>query len=220
MSGADWGSAYLLQDFKNKTGLQEASEYDDTTDLYPRLSVAQRKFQAKVASIYPNALYQAPAALTMAVDRKTATYGTDGNGNAQFPLGNVQLAYSLAAFSGDPFVGLEVDRDFYDEGATIRCVGNRAFSRQIYGRWVATAPDITAAVAPILTPAYAREFISRQAVIDFAEDGALLPKVAETQRKAFDREFPSLMLTYKKRYKNGGGQIDPARWYLYTSDLG
>jgi hypothetical protein len=220
MSGADWGSPYLLADFKRKAGLQEANEYDDDDDLYPRLSVGARKIHARIASIFPNALYQAPAALTMASDRKTASYGSDGNGNVVVPMGNVQIARSLNAFSGDDFMGLVEGRDFYDEGDKVRCVGNRTFSGVLYGRWVPTAPDITSSVAPILNPAHAREFISRQAVIDWSEEGGLLPKVADVQRKAFDREFPHLMLLYKKRYKGGGGLIDPARWYLSAPDLG
>lgn len=219
MSGADWGSAFLLKDFKNKAGIQDASEYDDDDDLYPRLSTAQRKVISRIAAIFPNALYSAPTTMTRAVDGKTYTYGTDGNGNALVPAGNVQIATTLSAFSGDYFVGWVEGRDFYDEGDRIRVVSNRSGPATLYWRGVPTAPDITTLVAPILNPALVRELISRQAVIDWGEEGGLLPAVVTAQENGWKRDFPIVMLTYRKRFKGGGGLIEPARWYLYAPDL-
>jgi hypothetical protein len=215
-----WDSAFLLADFKRKAGLQEAAEYDDDAELYPRLSIAQNNVVRSISSRFPNALYSSPFALTRATDGKTYSYGLDAQNNPILPMGTVQIAPSLSAFSGDSFVGWKEGLDFMDEGTHIRMMSNRSFGGTLYCRAVLTPPDISSSVNPILAPADARELISIQAVLDWADDGGLLPSVAGAQQRQWNRKFPEWMLTYKKRFRGGGGLFDPARWYFAAPDLG
>jgi hypothetical protein len=219
-----WDTAYLVQRFKDEAGLQAASEYDDNADICPRLSRAQNKVMRLIASRYAKALYQAPITMTPSVDRKTFTFGNDAQGNPIMPLGFVQIATTLTAFSGDMcFSGWQEDRDFLDEATQIRIPSNRSYGGTLYARFVPTAPDLVATgtpVAPILAPADARNLIVIQAVMDWAGEGNQRPDIKQVMKQSWSDEFPSWMLVYKRRYRNGGGVLNPGLWYLQSPDLG
>lgn len=218
-----WDGPAVLKALKLEMGLNDANEYDDTTDLYPRASHAQVKLVERIATVFPNALYPAPFAMTRAGDGKTYSYGTDSSGNAIVSLGSVQIAPTLAAFSGDTFVGWQEGRDFYDEGDHIRIVSNRTYSGTLYVRAVLTPPDITAAVAPVVNPASARALIGVLGAWLFALEGNQNPQLAQAMKVKWDDRdtgFPALMLTLKSRFRGGGAGFDPGRWWFGSPDLG
>lgn len=223
MTTGDYGSADLLRRFKADAGLADATELDDATDLYPLLADAQEETIRELAARgdVVKALYQAPAALTPAADRKTFTFGVDPNNGAEniLPMGWVQISTRLSAFSGDSFVGWREGVDFISEGTRIRIPSDHAYSGTLYGRWVPTPPRITAAVASIIRPAQARELIVCKAIIAFGRQGAVAPALVAAAQANWAQKFPIWCLTYKKQFKGGGGLTDPALWYL-NPDMG
>lgn len=223
LSTTPWDAAYCVDRFKKEAGLQDANELDDETDICPALSRAQSTVVQLIAQRYPKALYQAPTALIRASDGKTFSFGDDDNGNPIVPLGYVQIATTQSAFSGDAtFNGWREDRDFIDEGDHIRMPSNRTYSGTLYSRFVPTPPSISISTQtdPILNPADARELIVIQAVKEWAGEGNQRPDLVDRMEKKWADKFPSWMLTYKKRYRNGGGLLNPARWYFQAPDLG
>ena len=217
-----WTSPDLLAAFKREVGLNDANEYDDTTDLYPRLARAQVQLIEAIASRYPNPLYSAPFALTPSADRTTFSFGTDAQGQPILPLGWVQISPNARAFIGDEFVGWVEGTDFLDEGTQIRVTANRTFTGTLYCRAVLTPPDIAAAVDPVIQPVSARALIAVLAARDFAGEGAAQPSlVAAMQAKWNDplTGFPALMLTYRRRYRGGGALLEPRLWYRGSPDL-
>jgi hypothetical protein len=215
-----WNSADLLAAFKREAGLNDASEYNDDLDLYPRLSIAQCNVIRRVASIFPNCLYPAPFTLTRASDGKTYSFGTDAQSNPIVPMGWVQVATSLSAFSGDDFYGWREGRDFINEGERIRLPSNRSSSQALYCRAVLAPPDINSSVNPVLSPADGRELIAIQAVMDWAGEGDQQPSLVARMERKMSQKFPILMLSLRRAYRGGGAGFDPARWYLASPDLG
>lgn len=218
---ADWDSAYLLRRFKQAVGLQDASDLDDTTDLYPYLARGQeRVFTLIGASGGAKALYQPdPTAMTPAGDGKTYTFGVDGAGNPIVPMGWVQIAPTKAAFQGDSFYGWIEGQHFIDEGYRIRIPGDRSSTKTLYWRGVPTPPAISASQQPILHPAPARELIVIQAKLEFGEDGALRDDLVASAGRDWSRAFAPRMTVYRRRYQGGGALLDPARWYLNVPDF-
>lgn len=222
-STTPWDAAYCADRFMKEAGLQDANELDDEADICGALSRAQSTVFQLIAQRYPKALYQAAKAMIRAADGKTFKFGEDGNGNTIVPLGYVQIATTLRAFTGErAFVGWVEDRDFLDEGDHIRIPGDRTWSGTLYARFVPTPPVIsfTNATEPILIPADARELIVIQAVMDWAGEGNQRPDLVDRMEKKWSNKFPSWMLTFKKRYRSGGALLDPARWYFAAPDLG
>lgn len=217
---ADFDSEDLLDRFKDEAGLPEASEYTDT-QLYRRLSDGQRAVIREIAARYPKCLYQAPAALTPSGDRTTFTFGADPNDPTRdiMPIGTVQIASSLSAFSGDTFAGWVEGIDFLDEGTRIRIPAGRSWSGTLYGRWVPTPPSISDSVQPILLPAEARVLIVTKAVELFAGEGDQHAELAARMERRWAKDFPVWMLTFRKRFQGGGALVDPARWWLSSPDL-
>lgn len=213
-----WDSAGLLKQLKLEMGLQDAHEFDDTTDLYPRLAKAQRSVIRQCASRYCKAFYQAPSALTP-IDGKTFSFGVDAQGDAVVPMGWVQIAPRLSAFSGDSFGGWAEGLHFSDEGPIIRIASNRTWTAPLYGRWVEAPPDISTTVQPILFPVEARELIPIRATEDWAGEGNQQPALAQTMRVKWAEKFPEHMLAYKRRYRGGGALLCRALWWRTSPDL-
>jgi hypothetical protein len=220
----DWDVDDLVLQFQNEAGIPtvSGSEISPSTDIVPRLSRAQNAVIAMIGARFPEALYQAPIALTPSSDHKTFSYGTDSAGNAVVPLGYVQVSPSLSSFSGERyFVGWVEGREFLDEGAQIRIPSNRSYTGTLYARFVPTAPAmVSGGQQPILNPAAARILIVRKAVKDYALEGAVNVPLGQLKDAQFKEDFRSWMTTYRTRFKGGGGLIDPARWWFGTSDLG
>jgi hypothetical protein len=224
-------SADLVVRFKNEAGLAAANELNDITDICARLSTAQKDVIDMIAQRHPNPLYQVPVQLTSSDGGYTYGFGTDAQGNAVMPLGWVQIAPNKNGFSGKFFVGWVEGRDFLDEGTVIRMPSGRAYTGSVWARFVPTPPDIYVAgsdaagnvhtaVQPILNPASARTLIVIRSVQDWAGEGNINPALANRMQQKWTDKFPALMLTYRTRYKGGGGLIDPSRWWLAAPDIG
>lgn len=216
-----WDSADLLRRFKREAGLPDSNEENDTTDLYPILSTAQSEVIREIGVRYPACLYnqQGPTALTASADRKTFTFGNDGNGNPILPLGWVQISPRLTAFSGDDAYLWREGLDFLDEGTRIRLPSDRAYSGTLYGRWIPTPPNITSLVNPVLQPADARDLILIKGVESWAGEGNVRPDLVAAMERKWTKQFPVWMLTFRRRFRGGGALRDPALWYLYAPDL-
>lgn len=227
-----WDAAYMVALWKKYAGFQDANELNDISDICPYLSRGQQRAMEMIAQRCES-LMTAPFAMTPSADRKTFSFGTDGNGNPIMSLGYTQIATTLRAFSSERFFsGWEEGRDFMDEGDKIRMMGDRAYAGPLYARCTPVPPDIrvtgtdadgnivSVAVQPILNPAAHRELAVIDAVIEWAEQGNQRPDIADTMKNRWKDAFPRAMLTYKRRYRRGGGIIDPAKWYLAAPDLG
>lgn len=225
-----WASADLLRRFKRLAGIADVNEDDDTLDLYPILASAEVEVIREIANRYPHALYdrQGPTRLTPSEDRKTFSFGTDGNGNPVLPLGWVQISPRMTAFAGDDSYYWREGVDFLDEGTQIRMPSDRRYAGDLWGRWVPTPPGISSTVAPVLQPAEARELIAIKATELYATEGNTRPDLADAMRKLWGGphnghppgKFASWMLTYRRRYRGGGALRDPALWYIWSPDLG
>jgi hypothetical protein len=225
---ADWDSADCLRRFKDKAGLEDATELDDNIDIYPLIADGQEEAIREVAARYPFALYSAPQLMVPSGDRKTFKY-PQVNGQDSMPMGWVQIAPRLTAFSGDLlFTGWVNGVEFMDEGVQIRIPGDRSYSGDLYFRGVMRPARVTAAVGISLLPLEIGVDLSiNRAVRKWAMHGNQAPQL----RQLMDEEwgmpkapgagiFATAMLTYKRRFRGGGGMIDPAQWYLQSPDLG
>lgn len=218
---ATWDSADVLRRFKREAGLADSNEEDDSIDLYPILTTAESEVIREIAIRYPACLYnqQGPTALTPSADRKTFSFGVDGNGNDILPMGWVQISPRLSAFSGDDSYYWREGYDFLDEGTRIRMPSDRSYSGALYGRWIPTPPNITALVNPVLNPADARDLIVIKAVESWAAEGNIRPDLVDRMEKQWAKKFPVWMLTFRRRFRGGGALTDPGRWYLVSPDL-
>lgn len=226
---AMWDADDLVLQFQNEAGIptSSGSELTPAGDILPRLSRAQNKVIGMIAARFPEALYQAPTAMVTSDGGKTFTYGaTDPNGNPIVPLGFTQIAPNLSAFTGERyFVGWVEGREFLDEGAHIRIPSGRAYTGTLYARFVPTAPYLASGtpgpiVNSILLPVDARILIVRQAVKDWAFEGAVNIPLGQLKDGQLKEDFRTFMTIYRTRFKDGGGLIDPARWWFGAPDLG
>ena len=224
---ADWDSADTLRRFKDEAGLETASELDDTTETYPLIADGQEEAVRMIAARYPYALYQTPTALTRASDGKTYSFGTV-NGQAVMPMGWVQIAPRLSAFTGEFFSGWVEGVEFLDEGTLIRIPSNRSYSGTLYGRWVPRPARVTSAVGISLLPLEIGVPLSvNRAVAKWARQGNQRPDIVKVMDEQFGKPlgnyppglFAEAMLTYKRRFRGGGALIDGSLWYLSSPDL-
>lgn len=197
---ATWDSSWLLSVWKRKAGRPTTDEIADPT-IYQMLTEAQEAVITQIESIYPNALYQAPTALTTADGGATFTFGTDPNGYAVAPRGHVGIYSSLGSIPDNPWMaGL----DYLDEGTQIRLPNNRTFGGTLYGRWVPTPHDIDASHNPALFPPSSRMLIALRSVADWASESNRNPALSAAMEGEYQREFPRHMLAWRTRFRNGG----------------
>lgn len=223
----DWDSADLLKRFKDEAGLEDASELDDDTDIFPLLSDAQEEVFRMIAARYPSALYSAPELMEPDADRKTFKYA-QVNSHDVMMMGWVQISPRLSAFNSDEmFVGWEVDRNYLDEGDRIRIPGDRSYAGDLYARGVPRPPRITDSVGPSIRPVEFNVLTVNRAVRKWAKQGNQRPDIATAMDEEFGypvtqvpRMFAEIMLTIKRRHRTSGALIDPSQWYLQSPDLG
>lgn len=215
-----WGSADLLRRFKRAAGLAAANEEDDAVDLYPILSSAQNEVVRMIASRFTNAMYHLskPVTLVPSADRTTFSFGEDAQGNPIVPMGWVQISPNIKAFANNSLFWVD-GLDFLDEGVQIRMPNGRAYTGTLYARFVPTPPDISPASPPVLQPADAREMIVQRALIAWAAEGHVRPDLVALAEARWPRAFAEWMLMYRRRFRGGGGLLDPSRWYYGNPDL-
>lgn len=197
---ASYDSADLLNRFDE---LAARPATDEITDLskYARLAQAQMEVIGEIAGIYPDALYQAPTALTADADRKVFSFGTDAQGHAVAPYGHVGVYSALTHIPDSP---LQEGVDYLNEGTQIRIPNDRTWGGTLYGRWIPTPADISSSQEPALRPAPARILIVLKAVENFANEGAQMPQLAQVMADRYAREFTKWMLILKTQFSRGG----------------
>ena len=194
-----WNSAGLLTQFNRLARRPSVDAITDATK-YEMLARAQVNVIGQIAGIYPDGVYQAPAALTTS-DNQIFTFGTDGDGNAVAPMGFVGIYPSLESIPDYP---LEPGLDYLDEGTQIRIPHNSTWSGTLYGRWIPTPSDISASTQPALNPAPARRLIVLQAVMDFAAEGGGRPEIYAAAEREWAKAWPSWLMQWRTRFRTGG----------------
>lgn len=223
MTTGDFGRVDLLRRFKNEAGLADASEIDDTNDIYPLLSDGQLITNRELALRAAKAFYQAPVAMSSTDGGFTFYFGVSPVDATKklLPLGWVQISPTLSSFTGDSFAGWQEGRDYVNEGVRIRIPGNRSYAGTLYARFVPTPPPITAAVDPILLPPEVNALTVYKAVELWAGQGDVKPSLVARMEAKWAKEWPSWCSTFKRMHPGNGSSYDPARWYLYTGgDMG
>lgn len=174
---ANFDSAWCLQKFNELAGRPTTDAILDATK-YRWLSEAQQNVVTDAVPIVPNPFYPTGTipSLTLSSDQKTATFGTDGNGYAKYPM-NAQIFQSLNDIPTNPLVkGV----DYLDEGTQIRALNNTTLPGTLYVYGAFQPPDITALVDPILKPEGSRELIPIRAAYNFGLQGNRNPTLSQT----------------------------------------
>jgi len=196
---ASWDSADLLTQFNRLCQRPSVDEITDATK-YSLLSRGQEAVITAIEAIYPDCLYQSPAALSTN-DNQVWTFGTDANGHAVAPRGHVGIYPSLESIPDFP---LEPGLDYLDEGTQIRIPYNATYSGNLYWRGIPTPPDISASTQPSITPAPARRLIVLKAAQEFASEGGSRGDLYAAAEREWNKEFPQWMLNFRSRFRNGG----------------
>jgi hypothetical protein len=202
-----WDSSDLLAQWNRLCQRPTADEITDATK-YQILTRGQEAVISEIEAIYPDCLYQAPAALSTS-DNKVFTFGTDSNGYAVAPRGHVGIYPSLASV---PDVPWQAGIDYLDEGTQIRIPYNSSYSGTLYWRGIPTPADITASAQPTLRPAPARRMIVLKAAMEFASEGGARADTYSAAEREWDKEFPKWMLNFRTRFRSGG--VLPVYQYL------
>ena len=215
---ATYDSADLLSRF-NRYAKRPTTDEITSPEKYAILATAQMDVIREIAIRAPYALYQDPAALSTS-DNKEFTFGTDGNGHAVMPYGDVGIYRSLNDVPDNPMM---LNVDYLDEGTLIRIPNNRTFASTLYWRGIATPADISASQEPALRPAPARVLIVFKAVENFAREGGARAALADEMEYLWRKEFPIHMANWKTHFRRGGGlgriiRTDP--WGGATAALG
>lgn len=197
---ASFDSADLLSQFNELSGRPSTDEIT-TASKYARLARAQLDVIQEVAAIYPQAMYRSggPTATTTS-GGIVHTFGTDGNGHAVAPLGQVWIGRSTSRY---PDTDLEEGVDYVNEGTQIRMVNERV-ENTLYWHGIPTPNDISASEEPSLRPAPARRLIVVKAVEAFSREGGRDYALADEMVNLWNREFPKHMTIWRNQFRQGG----------------
>lgn len=201
VSGATYGSAYLLDQFNRLTSRPTVDEVTDQTK-YRILADAQNRVIADVAARAPKVLVGPPQLLTT-TDNKVYTFGTDSNGYPVFPMGNVRLFTSL---SNVPDYPLQEGYDYAQEGTQVRIPNNRTFPGPLYWTGIQQPADITATVQPSLYPEAARRLIVLEAAREFMHTQNR-PDRYDDLGQEYAKELSKWLLVWRRQFSNGGGLV-------------
>ena len=200
---AAWDSPYLLNLFNRYSGRAQGGATDtiSTADKYDRLAIANQEVLLAISSIIPRFLYGAPTAMSTADGGFTYTFGTDGDGAPNTPLGKAQVFPSLNAVPNFPWLeGI----DYLDEGTRIRMPNNQQWTAPLYWYGMTMPQDLSASVNPTLNPPSARILIPVQAVKNFAEEGNRNPPLAAAMNAKYQEHFGPIMTAMRKHFRSGG----------------
>jgi len=204
MPAYPYDSEYLLKMFDRKAGRPDADTITDASK-YERLSEAQNRVVAIIASVAPRSLYPKVAYGSMptltTTDSQVFTFGTDSNSYPKFPMGHGGIYPSLNAIPDSPWVE---GRDYIVEGNQIRIPNNRTHSGTLYWYGISQPPDITASVQPSLIPEAARELIVVEAVRQFAQEWLRNAPLADEMSNEWERLWPVWSMVFKTQFRSGG----------------
>ena len=206
-------SKYLLTMLLRYLGRPETADAISAQTYLDRLTDAQQQIVADLAGIMPDVLYPTTTTLpTMSTtDSQTFTFGTDANGFALAPIGNVGLYRSMADVPNYP---MEPGIDYIPIGATaIQIPNNQTYSGSIYWRGISPPGiiDLSGSHEPVLFPEGARELIALRAAINFCNEAGLNPSVAAILASQYGYplagnpgRFAFWCMTWKTSYRRGG----------------
>ncbi len=201
---ANFDSPDLLSRARALLNRPDTDEGLTDAQLYVLLGDAQRRVMELLAFHCPESNYGAPTLLTTADSGATYTFGTDADGANICPIGHVELRESKTGAMIPPASEWDISTlAFLFNSDTIRWPGQktRTFSDGPYARFIATPGVLTAAVAPVLKPLYARELI----VFDAAERAAVRLGTDPTPfGQMFDSRFPEILATITTAFHGVG----------------
>lgn len=206
---ATWDSAYLLTYFNRLIG-RSATDTITPAIKYQMLSEAQNEVHADIAAVCPHILYPTGTipSLTLATDLKTATFGTDANLYAKFPMGHGNIFESLNDIPTAPFV------DYMNEGTQIRALNNGTLPATLYWYGISQPTDINATDQPVINPEAARELIGIRAAYNFGSEGNRNPTLSQTMATRYGYtlsgkpgRFDHWCLVWKTQFARGGASL-------------
>lgn len=209
---ATYDSAYLLSLFGRLVGRTGTDAITDATK-YRGLSEAQNMVIADIAAIAPHVLYPtAPYAslptLTVAAGNQTATFGTDANGYAKFPMGKGGIYASLDDIPTNPLIE---GQDYMNEGTQIRALNNATLPSTLYWYGISQPADMDATNQPALFPEPSRELIALRAAYNFGTEGNRNPSMSQAMAVRYGYplstnpgRFAFWMQVYKSQFARGG----------------
>lgn len=171
-------------------------------DLYAFLTDAENAVKTDLAPRIPHVLLQ-QTQLTTADGGLTYTFGTDAEGNAIYPLGQVEV-FSQAA--DVPFYPLRPYEDFVAEGSKIRMpnAAPRTFpTGGPVARFVPMTLKIDGSTNPTLQPIQARELI----VIEAARRYGIASKQSELvglAQQDYATALQRLLTAFQTQYSTAG----------------
>jgi hypothetical protein len=180
---------------------------------YQRISEAQNEVIADIAAICPHVLYPTAATaslptLTVSVAGDIATFGTDANSYAKFPMGKGGI---FASLNDIPTFPLREGVDYMNEGTQIRALNNGTLPSTLYWYGISQPADIDATHQPAIMPEAARELIGIRAAYNFGTEGNRNAALSQTMAARYGYplspnpgRFAFWCLTWKNQFRGGG----------------
>lgn len=175
---AIWGSAELLEHFRDQFKRPATDSAWEADRVYRFLSRAQQQVYSDITAIFPRLLMSAPH--LMETTDSGLTYQStldDADGNPIYPFGHAEVYASTGGYLSRELYGSTYggyDGDVVFEGNKVRIPQARTgnFPGPLYLRCVVPPVDITASVAPSLQPPFLRELILYRGLVLAANAGA------------------------------------------------
>ena len=203
---ATYASSDLLALWNDYAGRPASGDAISDANKYARLARAQNVVIEDLAARVPqpqysHAVYGSTPTLTT-TDNQVFTFGSDGNSDASFPIGKVNIYSSLASIPDAP---LREGLDYLWEGTQIRIPNNRTYSGTLYWRGVAPLLALDGTNQPVLSPPPARILIVLEAVRAYATEGGRNMELAQQMASEYGVSFARWCLTLKTAQLNRGG---------------
>lgn len=195
-------AADCLEQFNQLTGRPATDQITDTLK-YRRLARAQQLVVARLASVFPEALYpkvgyQSIPTLTT-TDNQVFTFGSGGT--VVTPIGRTMIYTSLDAIPDSPWVeGV----DYLWETTQIRIPNNQTYDGTLYYRGAVQPVDIAVGVDPSLEPLDARVLIVEEAARKFLREGGRNLVLAADLDNSFADHWAEYCLMWRTAYAQGG----------------
>lgn len=207
---ASYTSADLLALFNDLAGRPASGDAISDANKYKRLARAQVAVMADFAARLPDHLYSHVAygstPTLSTTDNQVFTFGTDGNGDASFPIGKANIYTSLSAIPDNPLVA---GVDYLWEGTQIRIPNNNTYAGTLYWRGVAPATALDGTTQPTLSPPPARILIVQEAVRSFAVEGNRNAELANQMAAEYGIGLARWCLTLKTAVFTKGRGLGP-----------
>ncbi len=207
-----YDSADCLARLNDALARPSADDYSDTAK-YAKLADAQNEVYMDIAAVCPQALFEAPTALSTADGGQTFTFAS-----AVFPFGHIEVYPTLQSVPDAPWSeGL----DYLNEGSRIRIPNNRSYSSTtLYARYIKYPAVITSSQAPSISPIQATELIVAKAAQLFGLRGALRPELAGAFAARYAELWRKWALYYKTQHDAQGASVKGYFPWQYSPDLG